>query len=119
MINIVPIPKSGDIRFGSNYRGISFISLVAKVYNKMILNRIWQMLDPYLRPIQNGFRTGRRKTTGSQENARLSKDIQGANFVTQPNQILLPLPCKYTPWLPKIMTYQAAQAAVLSRRNKL
>ena len=48
--------------------GLSIIyplsSLVAKLYNKMILNRIRPKLDPLLRPNQNGFRTGR--TTISQ-----------------------------------------------------
>ncbi|CAH1244347.1 Hypp7273 [Branchiostoma lanceolatum] len=30
LLNIIPIPKSGDLRLGSNYRGISLSSLVAK-----------------------------------------------------------------------------------------
>ena len=64
IINIIPIPKSGDLSLGGNYRGISLSSLVAKVYNKMLLNRIRPRLDPLLRPNQNGFRTGR--TTISQ-----------------------------------------------------
>ncbi len=64
IINIIPIPKSGDPSLGSNYRGISLSSLVAKVYNKIILNRIKPILDPHLRPNQNGFRTGR--TTANQ-----------------------------------------------------
>ena len=32
---------------------------VAKIVNKMILNRIQPKLDPFLRPNQNGFRPGR------------------------------------------------------------
>ena len=64
VLNIVPIPKTGDLSLGSNYRGISLSSIVAKIYNKMILNRIRPKLDPHLRPNQNGFRAGR--TTVSQ-----------------------------------------------------
>ncbi|XP_015753298.1 PREDICTED: uncharacterized protein LOC107333054 [Acropora digitifera] len=64
VLNIIPIPKTGDLSLGSNYRGISLSSIVAKIYNKMILNRIRPKLDPHLRPNQNGFRAGR--TTVSQ-----------------------------------------------------
>ena len=38
ILNIIPIPKKGDLSLGSNYRGISLTSLVAKTYNRMILN---------------------------------------------------------------------------------
>ena len=54
--NIVPVPKSGDITKADNYRGISFTSVIAKTYNRMLLNRIRPVLDPLLRPNQNGFR---------------------------------------------------------------
>ncbi|KAI8514657.1 hypothetical protein Bbelb_072480 [Branchiostoma belcheri] len=54
LLNIVPIPK-----FGSNYRGISLSSLVAKIFNKMLLNRIRPAVDGLLRCNQNGFREGR------------------------------------------------------------
>lgn len=37
VLNIIPIPKVGDLSLGGNYRGISLSSLVAKAYNKMIL----------------------------------------------------------------------------------
>ncbi|KAI8484256.1 hypothetical protein Bbelb_380410 [Branchiostoma belcheri] len=59
LLNIVPIPKSGDLRLGSNYRGISLSSLVAKIFNKMLLNRIRPAVDGLLRCNQNGFREGR------------------------------------------------------------
>ena len=39
-LNILPIPKSGDLSVTANYRGIALTSLVAKVINRMILNRI-------------------------------------------------------------------------------
>ena len=59
ILNIIPIPKSGDLSLGGNYRGISLSSIVAKLYNKMILNRIRPELDTHLRANQNGFRVGR------------------------------------------------------------
>ena len=40
IMNIIPMPKSGDLSKGGNYRGISLCSIVAKTYNRMILNRI-------------------------------------------------------------------------------
>ncbi|CAH1250533.1 Hypp8867 [Branchiostoma lanceolatum] len=59
LLNIIPIPKSGDLRLGSNYRGISLSSLVAKTFNRMLLNRIRPAVDEHLRYNQNGFREGR------------------------------------------------------------
>ena len=56
---IVPLPKKGDLTCPSNYRGISLTSLAAKIYNKMLLNRLVPSLDPILRKNQNGFRRGR------------------------------------------------------------
>ena len=40
IMNIIPIPKTGDSSKGNNYRGISLSSLVAKKYNIIILNHI-------------------------------------------------------------------------------
>ncbi len=81
IINIIPIPQSGDLSLGSNYRGISLSSLVAKVYNIIILNRIRPMLDPHLRPNQNGFQAGR--TTTSQVLA-LRRIIEGVKEYNLP-----------------------------------
>ena len=43
----------------TNYRGISLLSIAAKVYNKILLNRIRDHVDPILRKNQAGFRPGR------------------------------------------------------------
>ena len=56
---IQPIPKSGDLSNVGNYRGIALSAIAAKLVNKMLLNRIQPVLDPLLRPNQNGFRPGR------------------------------------------------------------
>ena len=63
LMNIVPVPKSGDLSSTDNYRGISLICIIAKMYNRMILNRIRDVLDLKLRPNQNGFRK-KRTTVG-------------------------------------------------------
>ena len=57
--SIIPIPKKGDLSKPGNYRGISLAPVAAKVYNKLLLNRIYPFVDPLLRPNQNGFRKGR------------------------------------------------------------
>ena len=43
----------------TNYRGISLIPIAAKIYNKLLLNRLLPYVDPLLRNNQNGFRAGR------------------------------------------------------------
>ena len=58
-LDIVTIPKKGDLSFSANYRGISLSSIVAKTINRMISNRIQPALDDKLRPNQNGSRPGR------------------------------------------------------------
>ena len=56
---IIPLPKKGDLSMMTNYRGISLMSIAAKVYNKILLNRIRPHVDPLLRRNQAGFRPGR------------------------------------------------------------
>ena len=62
-MNIVPVPKSGNLSNTNNYRGISLICIIAKLYNRLILNRIRGVLDIRLRINQNGFRP-KRSTVG-------------------------------------------------------
>ena len=59
IINRIPFPKSGDLSYTTNYLGISLSSMVAKLVNRMLLNRIQPKLDTHLRPNQNGFRPKR------------------------------------------------------------
>ena len=56
---IIPIPKKGDLTIPTNYRGISLLPIAAKIYNKLILNRLRPKIEPILRKNQNGFRPGR------------------------------------------------------------
>ena len=52
---IVPIFKNK----GSNYRGISLISVSSKVFMRVLLNRIKPKVEEGLREEQAGFRSGR------------------------------------------------------------
>ena len=83
--NIIPIPKKGDLSKGGNYRGISLNAVIAKIVNRLILNRIQPILDPFLRPNQNGFRPGR--TTTSQILA-LRRIIEGVKSNKLPAVLL-------------------------------
>ena len=56
---IIPLPKKGNLQLMTNWRGICLMSLAAKLYNRMVLNRIRTPIDAILRKNQAGFRTGR------------------------------------------------------------
>ena len=56
---IIPVPKSGHLTVTDNYRGISLTCIVARMFNRMMLNRLRPAIDPLLRNNQNGFREGR------------------------------------------------------------
>ena len=59
---IIPLPKKGDLRLATNYRGISLTPTAAKIYNKLLLHRIRPVLENILRDNQNGFREKRSTT---------------------------------------------------------
>ena len=57
---IVPLYKGkGDMRECSNYRGISLLSVVGKVYGKVLVKRIREGTDDVICEEQAGFRKGR------------------------------------------------------------
>lgn len=74
ILNIVPVPKSGDLTKTDNYRGISLSSLLAKTFNRMLLNRLRPALDPLLRTTQNGFR---QKRTTVEQIVALRRILEG------------------------------------------
>ena len=47
--HIIPVPKKGDLSLVTNYRGISLIPIAAKIYNKLIINRLLPYVDTLLR----------------------------------------------------------------------
>ena len=58
--NIIPQPQKGDISDPKKYRGItSLYSLIAKTFNKTILNRLKAEAEKVLKVNHNGFRPGR------------------------------------------------------------
>ena len=61
---ILPFPKKDDLGLAKNYRGITLTSIVAKIYNALLRNRIEPKIDNILRKNQNGFR--RKSSTTSQ-----------------------------------------------------
>ena len=56
---IVPLPKKGDKTKMNNYRGISLMSITAKLYNRLLLDRIRGPCQLKLRLNQAGFLPGR------------------------------------------------------------
>ena len=55
---IIPIPKKAS-KHMKDFRGTTLMFIAGKVYNKMLLNRIYEPIDNILRPFQAGFRKGR------------------------------------------------------------
>ena len=59
---ILPFPKKGDLGLAKNYRGITLTSIVAKIYNALLRNRIEPTIENILRKNQSGFRRNRPMT---------------------------------------------------------
>ena len=77
---ILPFPKKGDLSVPSNYRGITLTSIAAKIYNKLLLNRIQPEIEKILRKNQNGFRKGRSTTGQILTLRRLIEGIKAHNL---------------------------------------
>ncbi|KAL5016141.1 hypothetical protein ScPMuIL_005730, partial [Solemya velum] len=56
---LIKLPKKGDLSSCSNYRGITLLSIPGKVFNRVLLNRMKEAVDPQLRDQQAGFRKDR------------------------------------------------------------
>ena len=80
ILNLIPVPNSGDLSQAANYRGISLSSIVAKTYNRMLLNRIRPHLDDLLRPNQCGFREKRSTTEQILALRRIIEGIKEKNL---------------------------------------
>jgi len=79
-MNIIPVAKKGDLSQTSNYRGIALTSLVSKLINRMILNRIRPAIDPLLRGNQSGFRPGRSTTSQVLALRRIIEGVRWKNL---------------------------------------
>ena len=56
---LIKLPKKGDLSSCSNYRGITLLSIPGTVFNRVLLNRMKDVVDPHLRDQQAGFCKGR------------------------------------------------------------
>lgn len=60
---IVLFPKPGKDRlFPQNYRPISLLPTISKIFERLFLSRVSPLLDGYIRPEQFGFRRGHSTT---------------------------------------------------------
>ena len=59
---IVRLPKKGDLTKCGNWRGMTLMSVAAKVMGKVLIRRISDGVDAKLRKEQVGFRRGRSTT---------------------------------------------------------
>ena len=58
---IVPIFKGGNIDEAQNYRGITLVNILAKIYSQILLNRVtkWSEKENKLSQNQFGFQRGK------------------------------------------------------------
>ncbi len=59
---IIKLAKKGDLTMCGNWRGITLLSVVAKVMGRVLITRIAEGIDKKLRCEQAGFRRGRSTT---------------------------------------------------------
>ena len=59
---IIKLPKKGNLKECKNWRGITLLSIVAKILGKIIIDRIRDGVDCRLRKEQAGYRKGRGTT---------------------------------------------------------
>ena len=77
---VIPVPKSGHLTMTDNYRGISLTCILAKMFNRMMLNRLRPAIDPLLRNNQNGFREGRSTTSQILALRRIIEEVKLNNL---------------------------------------
>ena len=73
------VPKKGDLTLVTNYRGISLLPIAAKIYNRLLLNRLLPKIEPLLRKNQNGFRAGRSTLSQILTLRRIIEEISNCN----------------------------------------
>ena len=56
---IIPIPKKGDLTLCDNWRGISLLDVIGKLFVKIIQRRLQKVAEEVLSDLQCGFRSGR------------------------------------------------------------
>ena len=56
---IIKLPKKGDLSDCGNWRGINLLSVLGKIFCRVLLQRLRQAIERTLREEQAGFRSGR------------------------------------------------------------
>ena len=56
---ITKIPKKGDLKDCNNWRGVTLLNVVSKIFAKCLFTRIQELVEKILRKHQSGFRKGR------------------------------------------------------------
>jgi len=59
---LIKIPKKGNLRERTNWRGVTLLPIVSKILGKIVIDRIRMGIDHRLRKEQAGCRSGRRTT---------------------------------------------------------
>ena len=77
---ILPFPKKGDLRLAKNYRGITLISIAAKIYQALLRNCKEPKIDNILRKNQNGFQRDRSTTSQILTIHRILEGAQAKNL---------------------------------------
>ena len=77
---ILSLPKKGDLGLVKNYRGITLISIVAKIYDTLLRNRIEPKIDYILRENQNGFWRNRSTISQILNIRRIPEGVRAKNL---------------------------------------
>ena len=56
--NIIPAFKKGSKNIKDNYRSISILKNISKVYRRITIKQIGEYMDPFFSKFQCGFRKG-------------------------------------------------------------
>ena len=72
-------PKKGNLGLAKNYRGITRMSIAAKIYNILLRNRVEPKIENMIRKNQNGFRRNRSTTSQILNIRRILEDLRAKN----------------------------------------
>ena len=79
---IIPFPKKSDLGLAKNYQGITLTSIVAKIDNALLQNRIEPKIDNIIKKNQNGFRKNRSMTSQILTIRRILEGVREKNLQT-------------------------------------
>ena len=77
---ILPFHKKIDLRLAKTCRGITRISIAAKIYNALLCNCIKPKIEKILRKNQNGFRRNRSTTSQILTIRRILEGVRAKNL---------------------------------------